>query len=358
MKRRKILQLALPSALAACQLDPIDTASHNNQDIFRWKMATTWPPNFPGLGSGARQLVDYIERCSNGRIQIDLYSAGELVPAFEVFDAVSQGAVEMGHSGAYYWRGKSEAVQFFSSVPFGMNAHGVNSWIYYGGGLDLWREVYAPFGVIPFPAGNSGVQMGGWYNKKIERMEDFQGLKMRLPGIAGEALRLAGGIPVTLPGAELFTALSTGTLDAVEWVGPYNDLAFGLHQAAQYYYYPGWHEPGPIMECIVNENAFNSLPDDLRAIVRVTCQAANLDMISEYNARNARALSQIRQMEGIEIVKFPKEVLTGLKERTNQVIAEMTARDPLSAKIWSSYNVFMSKSQPWFEVSELAYLNL
>ena len=198
-----------------------------------------------------------------------MYGAGELVPAFEVFDAVSRGTAEMGHGAAYYWKGKSEAAQFFAAVPFGMNAQEMNAWFYYGGGLELWREIYAPFGLMPAPAGNTGVQMGGWFNKEINRLDDLKGLKMRIPGLGGEVLRRAGGTPVNLPGGEIFTALQTGAIDATEWVGPYNDLAFGLHKAAKYYYYPGWHEPGTTLEAIVNKQAFDALPKDLQSIVRM-----------------------------------------------------------------------------------------
>ena len=358
MKRRDLLKLGTMGYLTACSDPNRLEVNATTDEYFNWRMATTWPPNFPGLGAGALNLKRYIEDASQGRIRIELYAANELIPPFEVFDAVSQGSIEMGHSGAYYWRGKAEAVQFFSSVPFGMNAHEVNAWIYYGGGLELWTEVYEPFGVIPFPAGNSGVQMGGWFNKRIDTIEDLIGLRMRLPGIGGEVLRRAGGVPLTLPGAELFTALSTGALDATEWVGPYNDIAFGLHQAARYYYYPGWHEPGPIMECIINQSAYEGLPSDLQAIVRVACQAANLDMISEYNARNARSLSQLRNNEDVEILSFPADVLNELKKLTGEVIEELIARDAQSARVWSSYQGFMSQSKGWLNISEKSYLSL
>jgi TRAP-type mannitol/chloroaromatic compound transport system substrate-binding protein len=320
-------------------------------------MVTTWPPNFPGLGTGASSLARNLGELSGGRLEVQVYAAGELVPALEVFDAVSSGTAELGHGGAYYWRGKSEATQFFTTIPFGMNPLETNAWLYYGGGLELWQEVYRPFGLEPFPAGSSGVQMGGWFNRPIDSMEDLKGLKMRLPGLGGEVLKLAGGTPVTLPGAEIFTALQTGSIDATEWVGPYNDVAFGLHQAARYYYYPGWHEPGSIMECMVNLEAFNSLPADLQAIVRVACQAANLDMLSEYNARNATALEQLAADETVEIRPFPDDVLRGLKALTEQVMGDLAARDPLSARIWGSYRSFLARSRPWQQISEQAYMS-
>ena len=186
----------------------------------KWKMVTTWPKNFPGLGTGANKLAELIGEMSGGRITVKVYGAKELVPAFEVFDAVSRGTAEMGHGAAYYWKGKSEAAQFFSTVPFGMTAQEMNGWLYYGGGLELWTELYAGFDLVPAPAGNTGVQMGGWFNKEINSVDDLKGLKMRIPGLGGEVLKRAGGTPVNLPGGELFTSLQSGAIDATEWVGP------------------------------------------------------------------------------------------------------------------------------------------
>jgi len=359
MRRREFITgLGGGAALGACTAEnPTQTNVDQGQEQFSWKMVTTWPPNFPGLGTGANTLARYLEEASGGQLRVRVYAAGELIPAFEVFDAVSSGSAELGHSGAYYWRGKSEAVQFFSTIPFGLNAHEMNAWLYYGGGLELWREVYAPFNLLPFAVGNTGAQMGGWFNRPIDTMADLRGLKMRMPGIGGEVLKLAGGTPVNLPGAELFTALQTGSIDATEWAGPYNDVAFGLHQAARYYYYPGWHEPGPTIECMVNLDAFNSLPENLQAIVRVACQAANLDMISEYNARNAAALAQLAADDGVEIRAFPEDVLSGLKALTLQVIEQMVARDSLAARVWTSYREFLARARPWQEISEQAYLH-
>lgn len=213
-------------------------------ETIKWKMVTTWPKNFPGVGTGAEFLAKNINEMAGGRLEVKVYAAGELVPALEVFDAVSRGTAQMGHGASYYWKGKVPAAQFFTTVPFGLTPQEFNAWIYYGGGLALWEEIYEPFGLIPMPAGNPGAQMGGWFNKEINSLEDFKGLKMRMPGIGGEVLKKLGASPINLPGSEIFTALQSGTIDATEWVGPYNDLAFGLYKAAKYYYYPGWHEPG------------------------------------------------------------------------------------------------------------------
>jgi TRAP-type mannitol/chloroaromatic compound transport system substrate-binding protein len=358
MKRRDFVAgLGGAAVTAGCtQQSQSGATEPTSSQRFSWKLVTTWPPNFPGLGTGVNTLARYISEMSAGRLQIRIYAAGELIPAFEVFDAVSRGTAEMGHGAAYYWRGQSEAAQFFATIPFGMTAHEMNGWLYYGGGLELWREVYAPFNLVPFPAGNTGVQMGGWFNRRIDSMADLRGLKMRIPGIGGEALKLAGGTPVNLPGSEIFTALQTGSIDATEWVGPYNDVAIGLHQAARYYYYPGWQEPGPTLECIVNQAAWDSLPEDLQAIVRVACQAATLDMTSEYMARNANALRQLEDDPNVEVLRFPDSVLTGLKESTLQVVNELAASDPIVARVWQSYRAFLESSAPWQRISEQAYL--
>ncbi len=261
MKRRELIGAlagaATATALSACgkQEEVAAPAVHTGK-VHHWKMVTTWPKNFPGLGTGANRVAELIEQLSGGRIKVKVYGAGELVGAFEVFDAVSRGTAQLGHAGAYYWKGKIAASPFFSAVPFGFTPDEINAWFYYGGGLELWEEAYRPFGLIPNPAGNTGPQMGGWFNKEINSLEDLKGLKMRIPGFGGEVLKRAGGIPVTLPGGEIFPALQSGAIDATEWVGPYNDLAFGLYKAAKYYYTPGWHEPGSAIECMINAKAF------------------------------------------------------------------------------------------------------
>jgi TRAP-type mannitol/chloroaromatic compound transport system substrate-binding protein len=357
MKRRHFIGgLTGAAAVSACQPTDQSGSPAASNERFEWKLVTTWPPNFPGLGTGVNTLVDYIQRMSAGRIQIRIYAANELIPALEVFDAVSRGTAEIGHGAAYYWRGQSEAAQFFCSIPFGMNAHEMNGWLYYGGGLELWRETYEPFNLMPFPAGNTGVQMGGWFNKRIDSLADLRGLKMRIPGVGGEVLKLAGGTPVTLAGSEIFTALQTGSIDATEWVGPYNDVAMGLHQVARYYYYPGWQEPGPTLECIINREAWDALPDDLKAIVEVACQATNMDMTSEYMARNAAALRQLDENPNVEILSFPEPVLENLKRLTNEFVVDLAASDPRVQRVWDSYRAFLEESATWQKVSEQAYL--
>lgn len=318
-------------------------------------MVTTWPKNFPGLGTGANNLARYIETMSGGRLAVKVYGAGELVPASGVFDAVSGGTAEMGHGVAYYWKGKHEATQFFSAVPFGLNANEINGWLRYGGGQELWDELYGQFGLKAFPVGNTGVQMGGWFNKEINEVGDFSGLVMRMPGLGGEVLRRLDATVKSLPGGEIFQALKTGAIDATEWVGPYNDLAFGLHQAAKYYYWPGWHEPGTALEGMVNIKALAGLPADLQAIVTHACQAANEDMLNEFTARNNGALQTLVDKHGVQLRRFSDELLGKVGKVAADVVAEIAGKDPFSAKVYASFGAFRKQSVSYTRISEEAY---
>ena len=337
-----------PSALSSQQADISQT--------YQWKMVTTWPPGFPVLQKGAERFADNIRAMSNGRLDIKVYAGGELIPPLQAFDAVSQGSVEMGHGSAYYWAGKVPEAQFFSTVPFGMTARGMNAWLYDGGGLELWREIYKPFHVIPFPLGNTGVQMGGWFNKEINSLEDIQGLKMRIPGLGGKVLAKAGGNPILLAGSEVYTALERNTIDATEWIGPYHDQRLGLYRAAKHYYYPGWHEPGTVLELTINQRAWESLPTDLQAIISNAAQAENLRMLSEMEQKNMAALDELRKREGIEIHRFPNEVLSRLKTLTNETLIEEAERDPKFKRVYDAYQNFRRKNDAWSAISENAYL--
>ena len=356
--RLSLITLCL-NVLAACS-DQTPSAPTSQQaetkQNYQWKMVTTWPPGFPVLQKGAERFADNIRVMSNGRLNIKVYAGGELIPPLQTFDAVSQGSVEMGHGSAYYWAGKVPEAQFFSTVPFGMTARGMNAWLYDGGGLELWREIYKPFHVIPFPLGNTGVQMGGWFNKKINSLEDIKGLKMRIPGLGGKVLAKAGGNPILLAGSEVYTALERNTIDATEWIGPYHDQRLGLYRAAKHYYYPGWHEPGTVLELTINQRAWESLPIDLQAIISNAAQAENLRMLSEMEQKNMAALDELRMREGIEINRFPNEVLSTLKKLTNETLIEEAERDPKFKRVYDAYQNFRRKNDAWSAISENAYL--
>ncbi len=360
MKRREFVGgLALAAGLAACTREQAacEAGPGQAEETFEWNLVTSWPPRLPGLGIGVDNLAERVGKASNGRLKIKVYAGGELVPALEVFDAVSRGITQMGHDASYYHRGKVPAAQYFTSIPFGQNANETNAWLYYGGGWELWKEYYVQFNLVPFPAGQTGVQMGGWFNKEINSVEDLAGLKMRIPGLGGEVMQRAGVTQVTLPASEIFTSLQTGTIDAAEWVGPYNDVSLGLHKAARYYYYPGWHEPGPMLELIVNKDAWETLPDDLKAIVELACQAINLDMQAEYNYGNAMALQQLMSDPNVEIRPFPDDVMALLRKLSTEAINDLSAEDEWSARIQKSFFGFLEISARNQFISEQAYLN-
>ena len=322
-----------------------------------WKLVTTWPKNLPGLGHTPEVFADMVREMSAGRLTVRVYGAGEIVPAFEVFDAVSSGVAQVGHGASYYWKGKIPASVFFTAVPFGMTAQEMNGWLHYGGGMALWEEAYAPAGIVPLAGGSTGVQMAGWFNREIRSVEDIRGLRMRIPGLAGEVFSAAGGEAVRIPGGEVYTALQTGVIDAVEWVGPYNDLALGLHEIAEYYYYPGWHEPGSMLEFIVNADAMAALPEDLQAIVRHASRAANQDMLDEFTARNNRALREMIEQHGVKLRRLPDDVLAALYRGSEEAMARLVAEDPMAAKVQASFAAFLKDVRAYHEISEQAYIN-
>jgi len=344
--------------LSACGEDKSSPTAKVDEAVvknYKWKMVTSWPKNFPGLGMGPERFSQYVDEMSNGRLTVKVYGAGELVPGFEVFDAVSQGTVQMGHSGAYYWKGKIPASAIFSAIPFGMTATEFNAWLHYGGGLALWQELYQPFGIVPMAGGNSGAQFAGWFKKEINSINDLKGLKMRIPGLGGEVLKRAGGVPVTLTGGEIFSSLQSGAIDASEWVGPYNDLAFGFHQAAEFYYSSVWHETGTNLEFLVNAKALADLPKDLQKIVEVAARAVNQDMLDEYNARNNTALKTLVEKHRVELREFPLEVMQALKGYTKEVLVEQVAADAGFAKVWQSYSEFLTSMREYNDLTLKAY---
>ncbi len=324
---------------------------------YRWRLVTAWPPGLPGFGTTAVALADMLREASGGRLGVQVYAAGELVPAFEVFDAVSRGSVEMGHSAPAYWKGQAPATQLFTGFPFGMLPAEFNAWMAYGGGMELWRECYEPYGLVPFPGGNTGAQMGGWFRREIRSVEDFSGLKIRMPGLGGDVLRSLGATVVTLAAGELFTALQTGLIDATEWASPYNDLPLGLYQAAPYYYFPGWHEPAGSIEVIVNREALEALPADLQKLIETACAAINHRMLSEFMARNVQALQILVERHGVQLRRFPDEVLRRLREAANRILDELAEGDPLAARILESYRKFQDGISGWQAISEGSYLS-
>ena len=356
---KKLLLFSLLLALSSCGETPQSAVASTptDQRVYEWKLITSWPKNLPALGTSPEHFADIVEQMSNGRMRITVYGANELVGGLEVFDAVSQGVAEIGHTGAYYWQGKIPAAAFFSSIPFGMTGEEMNAWLTYGGGNELWRELYAPFNLIPVRGGNSGTQMFGWFNREINSLRDLRGLKMRIPGLGGEVFARAGGTPVTMQVSEVFTALQTGALDATEFVSAYNDLAAGYHTVADYYYYPGWHEPGSTLETIFNKEKFEALPADLQAILMAGTEVMNGLLLDELTARNAQAMKTLVEEHGVEVRRLPDDVLLELRRLSDEVIQELAQTDEATRRVYESWNNFRQSVAEYHGMSEDALVN-
>ncbi len=352
--------IAAPFAIRA--LTGNGTAQNNNtaniitQKKYQWKMVTTWPPGFPIIGEACQLFADVVKAMSGGRMEIRVYGGGELVPALEVFDAVSSGTAEIGNGAAYYWAGKSPAAQFFASVPFGMNAQQLTAWITAGGGLQLWETLYRDFNLVPMLGGNTGVQMGGWFNREINNINDLRGLKMRIPGLGGDVLAKAGGSPVLLAGGEIYTSLELGVIDATEWLSPFHDTLMGFQDIAKYYYTPGWHEPGTALEYIFNKKLFDALPIDLQLIIRSAAMHSHVWMFAQMEAKNSATLTQLLS-KGVNIRTFPAEVLTQLRIYTQAVIEGLTAKDAFTRQVYESYEAFRQQATNWARISEKQFYN-
>jgi TRAP-type mannitol/chloroaromatic compound transport system substrate-binding protein len=328
------------------------------QQKFNWKMTSAYGKGAPfymdGPGS-ATDLAKRIEAMSNGRMRISVYGAGELIPALEGFDAVRSGTVEMNHANSYFWTGKTFAAQYFTAVPFGLNFQGMNGWLYDGGGIQLWHEVYKPFNMVAFPCGNTGVQMTGWFKKEINSVKDFSGLKMRIPGLAGKVYATLGVDVKLLPGGEIFPALERGVIDAAEFVGPYQDRRLGLQKAAKYYYTTGWHETATVSELAINKAAWDKLPKDLQAIVENACAACNVISEAWCQRTNAEAMEDLVKKQGVIARPLPDDVIKALRAATEKVLAEGIAKDPVTKKVHQSYFAFKAKYDAWAGYSEAVY---
>ncbi len=356
MNRRGMIKTSLLAGGAAATAGFPAIASA--QQTFNFKMTTTWPAGTPYYQSGpgsAEAFAKRVEEMSNGRLKIKVYAAGELVPAFEGFDAASAGIVEMNHGVSYYWAGKTFAAQYFATVPFGMSFMGHHAWLYHGGGIDLWNEVYKPFNVVAMPAGCSGVQMTGWFKKPVESVSDFNGLKMRIPGLAGRMYADLGVDVKLLPGGEIFPALERGVIDAAEWVGPYLDRRLGLQNAAKYYYTTGWHEPATTSEIVINQGAWDKLPKDLQAIVRAAADATNQEGLLWLDAQNGAALADMVDNFDVKIARLPDDVIKALRESARSTLEDAAAKDPMVKKVHESFFNFKKNHDKWNQISETTF---
>lgn len=355
-RRRGLLKLGVAGSLAAGALAAPALAV--GQQRITWRMTSAYSKGSPfymdGPGS-ATDLARRVEAMSGGRMRIQVFGAGELIPAFEGFDAVRAGTVELNHANAYFWTGRTFAAQYFTAVPFGLNFQGINGWLYDGGGLALWNEVYEPFGMIAMPCGNTGVQMTGWFRREIKGVEDFKGLKMRIPGLAGRVYAALGVDVRLLPGGEIFPALERGVIDAAEFVGPYQDRRLGLHRAAKYMYTTGWHESATVSELLINKAAWQKLPAELQAIVENAAAACNVISEGWCQRSNAEAMEDLVKNHGVIAQALPDAVVARLREVTQQVLEENAAKDPLTRKVHESYMSFLEKYRSWSALSEAPY---
>ncbi|WP_106475693.1 TRAP transporter substrate-binding protein [Phytohalomonas tamaricis] len=332
-----------------------------SERTFNWKMTNAYPPGSPFYVTGPGSPTDFckkVEAMSNGRLKIQHFAAGELIPALEGFDAVSSGVVEMNAANAFFWAGRLPAAQYFTAVPFGMATSGMNAWLYHGGGLELWHELYAPHNLIAFPMGNTGTQMTGWFREPLESVDDLKGLKMRIPGLSGKVYSELGVAVKLLPGGEIFPALERGVIDAAEFVGPYQDRRIGLQKAAKNYYTTGWHEPTNVTELMINKQAWESLPADLQAIVQTAAMACNAESYAWCESVNAEALDDLVNNQGVTARPLPAPIIERLHEVTNDTLESMAANDASTRKVHDAFMTFKKQYEPWNGVGERAFLNL
>ena len=358
MKRRYFLKgAAATGAVAATTAASSFPAPAIAQGLKEFKMVTTWPKNFPGLGTAAERLAKRITVASEGKITVKVFAAGELVPAFESFDAVSQGTAEIYHAADYYWQGKSKGFNFFCTVPFGMTATELNAWIYHNGGQELWDDLSGQFNVKAFLCANTGVQMGGWFANQVNTLDDFKGLKFRMPGIGGEVLRRLGAAVVNLPGGEIFPALQSGAIDGTEWVGPWNDLAFGFYKIVKNYYFPGFHEPGTALSAGFNRQKWEGLSTSEQQLIASACAAENDVGLAEFNARNGASLEVLVQKHGVQVRRFSNQLLNQIGKLAGEVVAEVGTSDATTRKIYESFLKSRKASIGWSKLGDQAYWN-
>ncbi|MDX2259298.1 MAG: TRAP transporter substrate-binding protein [Hyphomicrobiaceae bacterium] len=361
MRRRAFLKSAAAGAVAATAATATASglaAPALSQGLRKWRMVTTWPKNLPGVGTGAQYFADQVTKCTGGRITVELFAAGEIVPPFEAIDAVRSGTVEMCHGSPYYWKGKATAVEIVSNFPFGLTAQEYNAWYHFGGGAALCDELYASaFGAKFLLCGGIGVQQFGWARREIGTLADFKGLKMRLPGLGGEVMRRLGATVVNMPAGDVPQALASGAIDWAEWTNPYGEAAMGFWRHAKFYYGPGWHEPGSCLEVSINQKLWEALEPDLKAIIEQCAFATNSIILSEFQARSGPILQQFVDKYGVELRRLTDEQLTTLGSTAAEILAEITAKDAFARKAFASMNAFRGAQRAFSNITERDYLN-
>lgn len=360
MKRRTLLSTAAiatatTTGLSGCiRIRKASSSLAGTLPTVQWRMATSWPKSLDTIFGGADTLCKRVAAMTDGRFTITPFAAGEIVPALQVLDAVQAGTVECGHTASYYYTGKNPVFAFGTAVPFGLNAQQQNAWLYQGGGLEALQKVYADFNIINFPAGNTGVQMGGWFKKQVNTLADLNGLKMRIPGLGGKVMSKLGVNVQVLPGGEVYLALDRGAIDAAEWVGPYDDEKLGLHKAAKFYYYPGWWEPGPTLEVQINRNAWQKLPKEYQEVLKTAAYEANATMLAQYDVLNQAAMTRL-VAGGTQFVSFSQDILQAAKKVAFDLYEENASQDKTFREIYQQWNQFRQQMLQWHAINEFSY---
>jgi TRAP-type mannitol/chloroaromatic compound transport system substrate-binding protein len=353
MKRRTFLAGTAAATVAASSF-PAPAIARGGRELL---MVTSWPRELPGLGTAASALARRIGELSEGRYTVKVFPSGELVDPLRTLEAVESGTADLYHSAEYYHQKKSPAFNFFAAVPFGLTATELNAWIYHGGGQALWDELGGQFGVKPLLAGNTGVQMGGWFQKEIKTIRDFKALRMRIPGLGGAVVDALGGTAVTLAGGDIFPALQAGKIDAAEWVGPWNDIVLGFHKVARNYYYPGFHEPGTSLSLGIGRKLWEGMPATDRALFEAAAAEANDRVLAAFNANNARALAELVETHKVRLRRFSNDILNALGEAAGDVVSAIGRSDPFTRRVYESFLKSRRSSLTWSKIADRAYIN-
>ena len=356
MKRRDVIKKGLIGAGGVAAATTI-SAPAIAEDRVEITMVSTWPRDFPGLGTGAQRFANRVGNMTNGRIKVNYFAAGERVGAFDAFDEVASGNAQIYHGAEYYWTGKHPAYGFFTAVPIGLTASEMNAWIRFGGGQELWDELAGEFGLKGLMCGNTGVQMGGWFREEINSIDDFKGLKMRMPGLGGSVLSKIGASPVSLPGGQIYENLISGAIDATEWVGPWNDEIMKFYEAAKYYYYPGYHEPGSMLSIGMNKKWWDGLSKSDQLIIEAAASMENDVMFAEYNAKNGAALQRLISQQGVKLRKFSDDIFDAFGEAAQEVFEETRDHSALANRVVDSFEKGRSEIGAWTEISDVEYIN-
>ena len=357
MQRRKFLSSAGAGlAAGAAAISTLSEAQTATLPTIKWRLASSFPKSLDTIYGGAEVISKRVAAATGGKFQIQVFAAGEIVPAFSTVDAVQNGTVECTHTAPYYFFGKDPTFAFACAIPFGMNARQQNAWMYHGGGMALMRDFFKDYNIINFPAGNTGAQMGGWFRKEIKTVADLKGLKFRVGGFAGRVLTKLGVVPQQIPGGDIYPALEKGTIDAAEWVGPYDDEKLGFFKVAKYYYYPGWWEGGPELDLFVNIKQWEGLPPEYKAILESACAEANIDMLAKYDSVNPAALKRLAG-NGVQLRPFNKDIMNACYKAANEVYAEESEKNPKFKKVYDAWKTFRDDQILWFRVAEQNFDN-